>query len=48
MWSEGHFETQMQLFLSVLLPEECRLIVLCAKPDRVMGWLADQMPEYKK
>ena len=48
MWSEGHFETQMQLFLSVLLPEECRLIVLCAEPDRVMGWLADQMPEYKK
>lgn len=48
MWSEGHFETQMQLFLSILLPKKCRLIILCAEPGRVRDWLVLQMPEYQE
>ncbi|MGE5458968.1 MAG: hypothetical protein ACM3NJ_00800, partial [Methanobacterium sp.] len=47
MWTKGHYETQMQLFLSILLPRKCRVIILCAEPDRIMEWLDNNMPEYQ-
>lgn len=47
-WSKGHFETQMYLFLSILLPKECRIIVLCSEPDKISAWAVENLPEYKE
>jgi len=47
LWAKGHFETQMQLFLSVLLPGNCRVIVLCAEPDKIHQWIGENMPASK-
>ncbi|HPF44632.1 MAG TPA: glycosyltransferase [Syntrophomonadaceae bacterium] len=44
MWTRGHYETQMYLFLSILLPKNCRLMVLCAEPEKVKEWAADILP----
>lgn len=45
-WYEGHFETQMQLFLALILPRGCRVIVLCAQPEDIKKWVMEQYPEY--
>lgn len=47
MWGRGHYETQMYLFLSILLPKNCRLIVLCAEPEKVKEWAADILPDFQ-
>ena len=45
MWVRGHYETQMYLFLSILLPKNCRLMVLCAEPEKVKEWAAAILPD---
>ncbi len=47
IWSKGHYETQMQLFLSILLPKNCRVIALCAEPEKVEKWAEENMPDFK-
>lgn len=47
MWTKGHYETQMYLFLSILLPRNCKVIVLCAEPEKVKEWTYDCLPEYR-
>ena len=47
IWTRGHYETQMYLFLSILLPKNCRLIVLCAEPEKVKAWAADIQPDFQ-
>lgn len=46
-WTAGHFATQMQMFLSVLLQEGHRIIVLCPAPDQVLGWVEESMPAFR-
>lgn len=47
IWNKGHYETQMQLFLSILLPKNCRVIALCAEPEKVEKWVEEYMPDFK-
>jgi hypothetical protein len=47
-WTEGHIETQMQLFLGVLLNKNCRVIILCADPERVLKWVEMTMPSRRQ
>lgn len=47
-WYAGHFKTQMQLFLSLVLPRGCRVIVLCAEPEEIKGWVVTHFPEYQE
>ncbi len=44
-WQEGHFETQMQLFLSLILPQGFRVMVLCAGPEVVRAWVMKEFPD---
>ncbi len=44
-WNKGHYETQMYLFLTMLLPKNCRLIVLCAEPEKIQEWAANNQPD---
>ncbi|OPL08310.1 MAG: hypothetical protein AVO33_01030 [delta proteobacterium ML8_F1] len=45
-WYNGHFETQMQLFLSEILPMGFKVIVLCPDPRGVKAWVSKALPEY--
>jgi len=41
----GHFETQMKLFVQILLEKGCRVIVLCPQPHAMECWVDNTFPE---
>ena len=45
MWV-GHYETQMKLFVQILLKKGCRVIVLCSQPQAVECWVDNAIPKY--
>lgn len=46
-WVEGHFATQMQLLLSILLQDGYRIIVLCPAPLQVLQWVDQALPTFR-
>jgi glycosyltransferase involved in cell wall biosynthesis len=46
MWV-GHYETQMKLFVQILLKRGCRVLVLCPRPETMDCWLDEVLPEYR-
>ncbi|RQW88073.1 MAG: hypothetical protein EHM79_06555 [Geobacter sp.] len=45
MWV-GHYETQMKLFVPILLKKGCRVIVLCPQPQAMECWVDNAIPKY--
>ena len=43
----GHFETQMKLFVEILLKRGCTIIVLCPQPQVMEYWVNSVLPEYR-
>lgn len=46
MWV-GHCETQMKLFVQILLKRGCTVIVLCPRPEIMVGWVDNCFPEFR-
>ncbi len=45
-WAKGHFASQMQLLLSILLQEGHRVILLCPVPLQVRQWVDKALPAW--
>ncbi len=44
----GHFETQMKLFVEIILKWGWRVIVLCPEPKVMTDWVNDNITEHKQ
>jgi len=42
----GHYETQMKLFVQILLKKGCRVIVLCPQPQAMECWVDNTFSEF--
>ncbi|MRR06572.1 MAG: hypothetical protein EG828_06440 [Deltaproteobacteria bacterium] len=42
----GHFETQMKLFVQILLKKGCRVIIFCPQPQAMECWVDKTFPEF--
>lgn len=43
----GHCETQMKLFVQILFTRDCRIIVLCPRPQIMESWVSTVFPEFR-